>query len=135
MQASDGQETQADQIQSVPSHNTQSAPTTHGESSSTKPFIAPSLNPSRRQETFRSADSRRTFNPVPRRPTHQQLFDENEPWRPKNVLTLGEQSRLIFCIMSLKYSRWWGDQRLLQPPDSKTSYDHGQTVRAEFHRR
>jgi hypothetical protein len=109
MQASDGQDNQADQTQSAPGHNTQSVPTAHGESSAANPFITPSLNSSRRQETFRSVDSRRTFNPVPRRPTQNQLFDENEPWRPKNVLALGEQLLYTLCLKSTKYSRWWGD--------------------------
>jgi len=135
MQAPDRQVAPADQTQPGPSHNTQSTPppTTDEESPSSNFFVAPNLNSSQRQETFRSVESRRTFNPVPRRPAQQQLFDEHEPWRPKNVLTLGELSLYALCLKLSKCSRWWGNQRLLQPTHSKTSYDHGQDMRAKFY--
>jgi hypothetical protein len=42
-----------------------------------------------RQDTIGSTDSRRLSHPVPRRPPEQELRGENEPWKHKNVLSLG----------------------------------------------
>ena len=46
-----------------------------------------------RQDTLDSLNSQRGSHPVPERPRERQLIEEDEPWKPKNILSLGRRLR------------------------------------------